>query len=352
MPDVISRRVFINYCLVGLGSGAVGSCLPKEHMKSIPGNQKIIDNKAADWFEPSINLLDSGINSGTALPLNDSAIMSIKSTRYHYPLKYAVIGDSETQNNEKYKRFLEDIKAQNKENPDNPILFIINIGDFVKRGSEEKYEKYLNMIMDYPIPILHVPGNHEMEGNGRYIYQKFFGSSDYYFDYDSRFIILSNTKADHGSYAGFSDAQLKFLEDKLDDPIPERKIVICHVPPKWPFSKYINLLEFKIRKKLNNEDKFHGLIKKYDVNLVLSGHYHGFGQEKEGSTIYVISGGGGQPTLRIGKLQTEHYTKAHHYIVFTHNSDSIRGEVNWSDNAKERNVQPRVFYSSKKPKFS
>ncbi len=71
-------------------------------------------------------------------------------------------------------------------------LFIIHTGDFVKSGDPVEYDNYRKQIAALDIPIVHLPGNHDVR-SGPEPYHQYVGEANWYFDLgDIRFIGLDN----------------------------------------------------------------------------------------------------------------------------------------------------------------
>ena len=86
---------------------------------------------------------------------------------------FVVIGDNRD-GVEVYTRILRHIKGLNP-------LFILNTGDIVNEGNVSEYEAYIKQIASYDIPILHVPGNHDVR-KGPDNFYRYVGKPNWYFD--------------------------------------------------------------------------------------------------------------------------------------------------------------------------
>ncbi len=89
-------------------------------------------------------------------------------------------------------------------------LFILNTGDIVQEGQAEEYENYKKQIEGYGIPILHIPGNHDLR-SGKDNYQRYIGETNWFFDYGNyRLIGLDNT------LGKFDEKTLEFARNTLN----------------------------------------------------------------------------------------------------------------------------------------
>jgi 3',5'-cyclic AMP phosphodiesterase CpdA len=169
----------------------------------------------------------------------------------------------------------------NKAKDFNP-LFILNTGDMVDEGEPSEYETYRKLIALYDIPILHIPGNHDVhEGNADY--RKFVGVTNWYFDYGSyRFIGLDN------SAGRFDDESIAFAKKTLT----QKKIclVAFHKPPA--------VERWKVHAMIDDQNGGRGgevmkAIKNAGVPMVFLGHIHLYDEMDLDSVNYIISAGGG-----------------------------------------------------------
>ena len=187
---------------------------------------------------------------------------------------FIVLGDMRG-NDDVYNRLLN--KAR-----DYKPLFILNTGDLVHKGGEGEFEHYKKLIVDFDIPILHVPGNHDvLFGSGPY--RNFVGPLNWYFDYGNyRFAGLDN------GAGKFSEADIEFAKKTLTD----KKIclVAFHNPP--PFGRWA------VHAMQSDSEGGRGgdviaLMKQARVPLVFMGHIHLFDEMEVDGIKYVISAGGG-----------------------------------------------------------
>jgi 3',5'-cyclic AMP phosphodiesterase CpdA len=214
---------------------------------------------------------------GAAVPLSvEQNIQAILADRSGLKegFNFIVLGDSRG-NEEIYQRLLHHAKGLKP-------LFILNTGDIVNEGQLSEYEGYRKLIADYYIPILHIPGNHDVR-NGSADYRKFVGEPNWYFDYGNyRFIGLDNA-------AGKFDDESMALVKKTLTPT-KVCLVAFHKPPalgRWTVHAM-------------NDDQNGGrggevmkLIKKAGVPMVFLGHIHLYDELDIDGVKYIISAGGG-----------------------------------------------------------
>jgi 3',5'-cyclic AMP phosphodiesterase CpdA len=187
---------------------------------------------------------------------------------------FVVIGDSRD-GAEIYNRLLSHAKTFNP-------LFILNTGDFVKEGQAFEYESYIEQIAPLDIPILHLPGNHDVR-YGPEIYRKYVGEPNWYFDLDGfRIIGLDNATGK------FSEEAMNFARKTLTT----QKICLLafHIPPpigRWDVHAMIG------EQKGGNGGQMLDLIKEANVPMVFLGHIHLYDATDINGTKFIISAGGG-----------------------------------------------------------
>lgn len=176
-----------------------------------------------------------------------------------------------------YKRILDRARAFNP-------LFILNTGDLVSAGRSFEYENYRKQIARCDIPILHIPGNHDVR-HGSENYRQYVGDLNWYFDLNGiRMIGLDNA-------SGKFSADAVVLARKT---LTRQKIclVTFHVPPAighWAARGFTD------DERAGDGGEVMGLIKKAKAPMVFLGHFHLYDEIEVDNIKYVVSGGGGAP---------------------------------------------------------
>ncbi len=214
---------------------------------------------------------------------------------------FAVIGDTQG-----FSMFYENLVKETS------VDFILHLGDITADGSEERLRAFQKITMNSTVPVFSTPGNHDIKKlNSTDSYKRYFGNSEYYFNYGGYlFISLDSTKA------SFSEKGLKFLEVILNKFPNIPKVIFTHMPlfdPRGNDNDHALLNKTQSTQILS-------MIANYNVKLVLSGHIHYFNHTVKNGTHFLTSGGGGailyEPPERGGFY---HYTK----IKITTNSINI-----------------------------
>ena len=162
--------------------------------------------------------------------------------------------------------------------------FLVNTGDIVKSGQAAEFETYRKWIADFDIPILHIPGNHDIY-HDRTNYRKFVGDCNWSFDYGP----LRLVGLDNGD-GRFNDEALEFAREKLTK--EKVCLVAFHKPPAVGYWR-IHAMTRDSRGGRGGEVM--KLIKDAACPMVFLGHIHLYDTMDIDGIPYVISGGGGAP---------------------------------------------------------
>jgi len=169
---------------------------------------------------------------------------------------------------------------------DDPV-FILHAGDVTFSGSEQEFEHYQELIADYPIPIVHVAGNHDIV-SGPANFPRYVGDSNWEFEFGGcRFIGLDN------SSGAFDTETIMFAGYAIDPSMPS--FLIFHHPPHYD--------RWEVHAMVADEDGGNGgliarMIRQGNVQGVFSGHLHLFDQYIYSGTPHIISGGAGATLYR------------------------------------------------------
>jgi len=169
---------------------------------------------------------------------------------------------------------------------DDEGAFIIDTGDLVYSGKVEEWAELLKE-WKFNKPVFVAPGNHEYRGEGKNIYHKFFGPTDYSFVLGKYyFIFANNVESDYR----LTSAQWAWLEEELEKAraLGKRPVIVMHTPPIDPRPEGDHAMNPTDGKKLLD------FMREYNA-FGIFGHIHIYWYgEKEGVEM-VITGGGGAP---------------------------------------------------------
>ena len=199
---------------------------------------------------------------------------------------------------------------------DEPLSFIVILGDFVQKGTFGEHQFYRCEVgepFDLPYPVFHLVGNHEI-GKGFTLndFEKTYGSSNFSFSYQGHlFIILRTLPAPYPT-----QETLEFLEKELSIKrnLYDKVFVFTHIPPYTSPDFPARPLEYP--------EKFVELFERYHVDYVFSGDYHGYSRVKVNSVNYIVTGGGGAPLKYTSK-----YGNFHHAMVIMVKGDAISERI-------------------------
>jgi Icc-related predicted phosphoesterase len=187
---------------------------------------------------------------------------------------FVVIGDSRGRE-DVFNRLLNHAKSFTP-------LFILHTGDFVSKGQAFEYEIYTREIAPLDIPILHVPGNHDVR-YGSESYRKYIGDLDWFLDLGGvRIIGLDNATG------RFTEETVAFVRKHLTN--QKICLVAFHTPPaigRWTVHAMID------DPKGGHGGEVMNLIKEAKVPMVFLGHIHLYDEMDINGSRYIISAGGG-----------------------------------------------------------
>jgi len=224
---------------------------------------------------------------------------------------FAVIGD----NKNSVSTFQKIITSINS---DPSIKFVVNTGDMVFDGSPVKYSFYLKQIKRFRVPLLVVPGNHDVEDHGTENYIEIFGPLYYSFQFgDAYFIILNNSNEEK-----IDSYQMWWLEEELEKSQAYKYcFLLMHVPIYDPRLKYDQQPGHSM-KNLENAKKLLSLIENYNVTMIFAGHIHGYFRGYWEKVPYIITGGAG---AELFGTNPEHYF--YHYIKVNVSNKGVNYEL-------------------------
>jgi predicted phosphodiesterase len=209
---------------------------------------------------------------------------------------------------------------------DEPVSFIVQLGDMVEKGEPKRYEAFLRQharVWRGGKPYLTVIGNHDRSRpNGKShstMYRALFGRSNYAFDHaGARFVVLDS------SAKRVTAVQLRWLDKVLRT--DKRKIVFTHMPPVqlglWGGVGKVHALGGFI----GGSKEFAEIVSRRGVSRVYMGHVHAFGVQDHGGVRYVLTGGGGSALFPSGSAD-----RFHHFLTVEIGPHGVRERVHALD---------------------
>ncbi|MCL6621255.1 MAG: metallophosphoesterase [Syntrophobacterales bacterium] len=234
------------------------------------------------------------------LPARDFNLLNLQRLAgvTHNPLTFVVLGDSRDHGG-LFPLLLQEVAREEG------VSLVIHLGDLVNRSRLWEYRQFFRDLKALSgLPLLTVPGNHELKGEAS-LFGEIFGPADLSFSLgDYAFVLINNAKP-----AGLSPARRQWLAAELSRHRDARlRLVFLHVPlfdPRPGRSKPHALPAGAARELLT-------VLKEGRADHVFAGHIHGYFTGEWEGLPYTISGGAG--TALHGR-NPRHYF--HHYLKVT-----------------------------------
>ncbi|MCC6277243.1 MAG: metallophosphoesterase [Oligoflexia bacterium] len=158
--------------------------------------------------------------------------------------------------------------------------FAVIAGDNTNSGLESEMHGFQGQRQSVTMPSLPAIGNHDIFFGGWGRYKSIIGKSIYTVDAGLARLFFLDT-----ANGTFGESQLNWIREQLLANTKPIKIVVMHFP--------IYTGEFSSLFKLSSDEEatiFKAMMNEFGVQLVISGHYHGFNEKDIGGTKYVVSG--------------------------------------------------------------
>ncbi len=171
-----------------------------------------------------------------------------------------------------YDNFRDAINYLNK---DTSIRFIIIGGDITNLGLSREYEWFSKIVSKSNKPYVTLIGNHDYLSNGKEIYLRMFGLSNFSFMINQyKLICFDDVVWENNNQI----PDFNWLKTQLSDTCYKR-ILITHIPP-WS-DQIIDS---------NNKSRFDEVLNSYKPILMLMGHTHRFDKGQYNGIPFAISG--------------------------------------------------------------
>jgi len=244
--------------------------------------------------------------------LNFQALQEISNTVKGDSYAFAVLGD--TKNSPVFDDLIKQI------NKDKNLSFAIIGGDLVQFPSPETYRNFIRQRSLLHIPVLVLPGNHDVAFQNAYFYHQIFGR--FYTRFvlgSSQFILL-----DDSNQTDLDQQQYAWLEQQLTQGQKfENRFVFMHVPLWDPRDSESG--DIKFAHSLKNSDfarKLEALFKAYNVTILFESHVHGYYDVPQSGLRRILTGGGG---AALAGADPKH--AFYHYVRVNVSKDGVRTEV-------------------------
>ncbi len=188
------------------------------------------------------------------------------------------------------------------------LQFLVVVGDLTKSGSEMEYRKLHDFLEGSGVSYYLIRGDNDREKDPQGInFIKYFGPLYRSFNYqNSHFLLLDNSDG----FNGFSDEELRWIEDDLGENSSRHIFAFAHIPPGAPPGLGVpyNMWE---KARISGERALE-ILQRFQVELMFCGHIHGYEEYQAESPRILVTGGAGA-TLHLPEQigGYYHYLKAH-----------------------------------------
>lgn len=235
-------------------------------------------------MDPISKRVDENFNGELTLPGNIDPTGSNQFT-------FMVMGDTHIGNASG-----EVMKAQVDHAKKNGAAFAVVAGDVTDYGDGGQYKQFKAVMDQFSMLYRTAIGNHDIFYSGWASYKSELGRSIYSFDADNVHIVM----LDSGNGI-LGDRQLEWLDQDLGGTSQPIKIIVSHFPP-WNGS-------FSSIYKMSSDEEaaiLKDILHRHSVNIMFSGHYHGYNQTNIGGVSYIVTGGANSIT---DPGQKQHYVR-------------------------------------------
>lgn len=153
------------------------------------------------------------------------------------------------------------------------ISFVVVCGDITDWGLFKEFDDYYHLINRLNIPFITQIGNHDYLSNGKLIFNKMFGPTNFYFDIGNyRMAVFDNVVWENGN----REPDFDWFQETLSVPEGMTSIACYHIHPWDP--------------QLDNgyADKMKGIIENNQVILSIFGHGHDYREEVINNRRYLM----------------------------------------------------------------
>jgi 3',5'-cyclic AMP phosphodiesterase CpdA len=145
-------------------------------------------------------------------------------------------------------------------NSDSAIDFVVVAGDVTKYGYDLEYRWFADILRGLRAPVIVAIGNHDVQAEGKTLYEKFFGPTDFAFAWRGYEFVIFDDNAREFS-GGVPDWD--WLEDALAAAGDSLRVIpVCHAPP---FTDQLDSAQ---------SARLVGLYSRFRAAIVIGGHTH------------------------------------------------------------------------------
>lgn len=153
------------------------------------------------------------------------------------------------------------------------ISFVVVCGDVTNLGLCKEFDDYHHLISRLTVPVVTLIGNHDYLSNGKLIFTKMFGPTNFYFDIgDFRFVAFDNVVWENGNCA----PDFKWFQKALAVPDGTTSISCYHINPG------------DCQLQNGYTDALRKIIETNPVSLSIFGHGHSCKSEEINNRTYLM----------------------------------------------------------------
>ncbi len=143
--------------------------------------------------------------------------------------------------------------------------FIVNTGDCTELGSTEEYRRYREIMGDLRMPLINVPGNHDVRWSaiGKEGFAKWLGPLRMHWEREGCHFFALDSTALLEHHGHFEEADLRWLESRLR-----------RLPRGAPVFLFFHHWVASGTQMVDNEQRLLDIIDRYNVKAVFVGHGH------------------------------------------------------------------------------
>ena len=215
----------------------------------------------------------AGLTGGALLMNSNLFGSSLSEKGDNTPLEFAAISDLHHENEECdawFRKLFADIAASKAE-------FALVLGDIANSGKRYSFQKIKDLAAEYEVPIFTTPGNHDCDlTNTTEVYEEYFPNRlNYSFTRKGwQFIVMDSSDGTKWEKVNIKDSTLLWLDDEMELLDPSLPTVVMTHFPVFHEAPYTLLNGEEIVKRLQH----------FNLQLTLSGHYHGKTEYHEDET--------------------------------------------------------------------
>jgi len=158
--------------------------------------------------------------------LNQQAIDRLTTIPQNDTFSFLIISDTQIAYDE-----LEAFVKHANQIPQDSVAFVLHGGDFTDYGANFEYNLYYDDIKKLKFPVIGTIGNHDMLGNGRGIFNRYFGPEDFSFNYGNTTFIVFNSNSREVAFDG-NIPDLDWLKTETQRAAKKKNIIyLSHIAP-------------------------------------------------------------------------------------------------------------------------